>query len=72
MRCRIVRRVTGDGKIEFVIQQKRKLFWFLSRWVDGGVSAFCGRRDSFDAYYEAKANLWAFDGSKPVDVEVSE
>ncbi len=70
-KVRIVERTNVDGRKEYVIQQKHFLFrWW---WVDAWINSSCTScKDYFDSLEEANKNLCYFNGSKPIDVVVSE
>lgn len=66
-KCRIVKRMSVDGSVSYVIQQKHFLFrwWWVDAWVNSDSGASCN--DSFSSLEEATKNLCYFDGSKCVD-----
>lgn len=69
-KCRIIKRVHVDGRIEYVIQQKHFLFpfWWVDAWLNSSDGASC--KDNFQTLDEAKKHLCFFDGSKCKDTVV--
>lgn len=63
-KCRIIERTNVDGSINYIIQQKHFLFFWLwvDAWVNNSSGASCN--DSFSSLDEAKKNLCFFDGKK--------
>lgn len=63
-KCRIIERISPNGRVLYVIQQKHFLFFWL--WVDAWENSMDGAycRDSWDTLEEAQANLCHFDGTR--------
>jgi len=62
MKYRIVERTNVNGRIDFVIQQKRSFFGL--KWVDA-CPVWC--TNSFGTLGEAKVNLHYFNGATHTD-----
>ena len=62
---RIVERTKVNGNIEYVIQQKHWLLFWL--WVDASSNTICWCEDSFKSFDDAVNNLCYFNGSKERD-----
>ena len=63
-KCRIIERISVNGKKLYVIQQRHFLFkwWWVDAWVNSVAGAVC--HDSFSTLKEAKKNLCYFNGTK--------
>lgn len=61
MKARIVKRTGPDGRVEYVIQQKHWLFWWI--WADAWENSTCGAscKDYFNTLEEAQEHLCYFD-----------
>lgn len=70
MKTRIVERIGFNGDVQYVIQQKRFLFFWWA-WIDAFISYNSARprksesRNYFGSLEEAEKNLCYFDGSSP-------
>lgn len=70
-KVRIIKRTFPDGRVEFTIQQRHFLFFWL--WVDAWINSSSGAScvDSFSTLEEAQKNLCYFDGSKCSEEEIN-
>ena len=60
-KCRIIERTYGDGRNEFIIQQKYFLFPFI--WVDASLNYVSYKETTFQTLSEAIQMLPYFNGS---------
>jgi len=69
-KCRIIKRVNVDKRVEYVIQEKHWIFKWI--WVDAWLNSWCGAccQDSFSTFEEAKENLCYFDDSKCIEIVI--
>lgn len=61
-KARIIKRTNPIGEVEFVIQQRFFIFFWI--WVDAWLNNGIDTVFEFKTLNEAEDSLWKFDGSK--------